>query len=167
MRVFTLLAVCLFWTPGCVITVRPIEALQPDRSASPEAADFQPETVSDKQDWPELLVLGARVFDDRCAVCHGDRGYGDGTLAEILPIRPRNYHSDPFRWGTRPSQIVNTVALGRSGIMPPFRNVISEREMWAVAYLVWSWIPPDTRESDTVDTLSHWKLPEPPAAPAP
>jgi mono/diheme cytochrome c family protein len=111
---------------------------------------------------PELLVVGARVFDERCAVCHGDAGFGDGTLAEVLEIRPRNYHAEPFRWGTRPSQIVATVANGRSGIMPPFREVLSEREMWAVAALVWRWIPEERREPDDPEALRDWRLPDPP-----
>jgi len=111
----------------------------------------------------DLLVIGARVFDERCAVCHGDAGHGDGTLAEVLAIRPRNYHADPFHWGTRPSQIVATVANGRSGIMPPFREVLSEREMWAVAALVWRWIPEEQRALDSEETMRGWRLPDPPS----
>ena len=94
------------------------------------------------------LVLGARVFRERCSPCHGDRGHGDGILAEVLSIRPRNYFTESFRWGNSPAEIAETVRLGRSGVMPPFRGALSEREIWAVANLVHLWAtgaaaPPD------------------------
>ena len=77
----------------------------------------------------------------------------------MLPIKPRNYHEDPFLWGTRPSQIVTTVANGRSGIMPAFREALTDHEMWAVAHLVWQWIPADERQEDVPEELASWRLP--------
>ena len=97
---------------------------------------------------PEVLVEGARIFDERCSPCHGERGEGNGPLASVLPIRPRNYHEDAFQWGTRPSDIAATIRLGRSGVMPPFANELTPREIWATAYVVWSWIPEDRRSKD-------------------
>jgi len=153
---------------ACVVSVRrygdlPEELLllsgaRGDVPKDPRAMLLQGRVRSD------VLVVGARIFDERCAVCHGDRGFGDGTLADVLPMKPRNYHDEAFPWGTRPSQIVTTVANGRSGIMPPFRDVLSEQELWAVAYLVWGWIPEDRRASDSDEELASWTLPPPPSA---
>ena len=95
-------------------------------------------TTSDEAS--RLLLEGARVFDDRCSPCHGDTGHGDGMLAELLPIRPRNYHKDPFRWGTRWEQIAATVRGGRSGVMPPFIEALSEPQIRAVSFLVACWV---------------------------
>ena len=161
----TLLCLALL-ASGCVVTVRRLgelpECADSGRTCLVQAATPSPsEMVRGGALNPDLLVVGARVFDERCAVCHGDRGHGDGTLADVLPIKPRDYHSDAFLWGTRPSQIVVSVANGRSGIMPPFREALTESEMWAVAYLVWRWIPADRREPDTEETLLNWKLPPP------
>jgi mono/diheme cytochrome c family protein len=86
-----------------------------------------------------LLLEGARVFYERCSPCHGDSGHGDGVLAELLPIRPRNYHRDPFRWGTSVDDVARTVRLGRSGVMPAFEGALSETETRAVAFLVSCW----------------------------
>ena len=102
---------------------------------------------------PEVLMEGARIFDERCSPCHGERGNGDGPLASVLPIRPRNYHSEEFRWGTRPSDIAATIRLGRSGVMPPFATELTPREIWATAYVVWSWIPEDRRMADSQTDL--------------
>lgn|GEM_PF-1925359 len=86
------------------------------------------------------LVEGARVFDERCSPCHGERGSGDGTLAELLEIRPRNYHADPFRWGTSWTDVERTVRLGRSDVMPSFEGALSDEEIRSVAFLVACWV---------------------------
>jgi len=119
-------------------------------------AQYDPEETWTQGD---ILVLGARVFDNRCSPCHGDQGYGDGELAEVLPIQPRNYHEEPFKWGASPSRIATTVAGGRSGVMPPFKTALTEEEIWAVAYVVWRWVPVDRRSYDTPEEARRWHLP--------
>jgi mono/diheme cytochrome c family protein len=101
----------------------------------------------------DVLETGGRVFGERCSPCHGATGHGNGPLADSLPIRPRNYHREPFKWGTQPSQIAATVRGGRSGVMPSFEGALTEREIQAVAYLVWSWVPADRREQDPRPSL--------------
>jgi mono/diheme cytochrome c family protein len=108
---------------------------------------------------PGALLRGAEIFRERCSPCHGDTGHGDGVLAELLPIRPRNYHTEPFKWGRTPAGIVETIALGRSDIMPSFRGALDEADMWAVAHLVWAWMPPSQRAEDSPEKLAHWSLP--------
>lgn len=86
------------------------------------------------------LVEGAKVFDERCTPCHGDAGYGDGVLAELLPVRPRNYHNDRFEWGTNWQDIERTVRLGRSDVMPSFEGALTDSEIRSVALLVTCWV---------------------------
>jgi mono/diheme cytochrome c family protein len=92
------------------------------------------------QEASRRLLDGARVFDERCSPCHGDTGHGDGLLAELLPIRPRNYHTDAFQWGTGWKEIAETVRQGRSGVMPAFEGALSEQEIGSVAFLVACWV---------------------------
>ena len=129
--------------------------------ASDEPRDLRMAQYDPEQSWmhDEILVLGSRVFDNRCSPCHGVEGFGDGELADVLAIRPRNYHTEPFKWGASPSKIATTIAGGRSGIMPPFGTALSEKEVWAVAYVVWRWIPEDQRSYDTPEEARSWKLP--------
>jgi len=87
-----------------------------------------------------LLLDGARVFYERCSPCHGDAGLGNGVLAELLPIRPRNYHVDPFKWGTSAEEISHTIRVGRSGVMPAFEGALTEREIRSAAFLVACWV---------------------------
>jgi mono/diheme cytochrome c family protein len=88
----------------------------------------------------QLLLEGTRVFDERCTPCHGETGHGDGVLADLLPVRPRNYHADPFQWGTSWEDIEQTVRLGRSDVMPSFAPALTETEMRAVSFLVACWV---------------------------
>ncbi len=133
---------------GCVAPSERASAPSPKPSTA-EVSPFLRHFRADRVD-PLFLVAGARVFDERCSPCHGDRGGGDGILADALPIRPRNYHGEPFKWGTKPHELVATIRGGRSGVMPPFEGALTEREMWAAAYLVWHWIPPEERRLDAL-----------------
>lgn len=87
-----------------------------------------------------LLLEGARVFDERCTPCHGETGHGDGVLADLLPVRPRNYHADRFEWGTTWEDIEHTVRVGRSDVMPSFATALTETEIRAVSFLVACWV---------------------------
>ncbi len=71
---------------------------------------------------------------------------------------PRNFGGDEFQWGTTPSAIATSIAHGRSEIMPAFDSVLSEEEIWTIAYVVWRWIPREIREVDTPETAHAWKL---------
>ena len=35
-------------------------------------------------------VLGKKEFEERCSVCHGVTGGGDGTVGELFAIKPKN-----------------------------------------------------------------------------
>ncbi len=34
--------------------------------------------------------VGADIYQDRCSVCHGDTGAGDGLVGELFQQKPRN-----------------------------------------------------------------------------
>ena len=37
------------------------------------------------------LAAAKKVYDDKCAKCHGDTGKGDGPKAKTLKKKPRDY----------------------------------------------------------------------------
>lgn len=41
---------------------------------------------------------GAILYADHCAACHGDTGRGDGAMSAFLPIAPRDFRNDKFRF---------------------------------------------------------------------
>ena len=88
---------------------------------------------------------GAAVFATYCEICHGPEGRGDGPIADALPVRPRDYVEDAFRWGTSRAAIARTITAGRPPIMPSFADVLSADEIDSVAAWVVERIPEASR----------------------
>ncbi len=82
-------------------------------------------------------ATGRRVYQERCAACHGDEGRGDGPAAMALVPKPRNFR-DAGIWRARTaSQLRLVVRDGRPGtMMAPFRDVLSDEEIDAVVAYV-------------------------------
>jgi len=139
---------------GCQLDVA-LRRLPPEQPITVHvSANGEPPNPNPVIDY-DVLREGRRVYDERCSPCHGEAGHGDGPLADVLPISPRNYHDEPFKWGSRPSDIVVTISGGRSDVMPAFAETLSPREIWATAYVVWYWVPENQRQYDTADDLAH------------
>ncbi len=89
---------------------------------------------------PNVIELGAHVYEARCAQCHGEKGAGDGSAVGELPIVPTNFVSQ------RPSLAASLAAL-RNGVegtpMAPWSGKLSEAELSAVAYFVRGFYQPD------------------------
>ncbi len=77
------------------------------------------------------LVLGAKVYKDRCALCHGPEGKGDGPAAAGLNPKPRN-HTDGTYMNSRTDDQLLQVIRGGKGAMPAWGSVLSEQEIQAV-----------------------------------
>jgi mono/diheme cytochrome c family protein len=103
-----------------------------------------------------LISEGREVFLNNCSGCHGKNGDGDGFAASALPVKPRAYRTEKFKYGNRPSEIVRTIELGRSSIMPSFAQDLSYKQRWAVAHFVWSLIPSANRISDDKVSLDAY-----------
>jgi copper transport protein len=79
---------------------------------------------------PESIARGQMLFSGNCALCHGESGRGDGPAASGLRIPPANlydhipYHPDQFFFGV--------ITNGVSGVMPSFKNTISEEDRWHI-----------------------------------
>lgn len=81
------------------------------------------------------VVEGARLYDLRCAICHGMMGIGDGEAGEKLDIRPADlgrslgeplYRDDFFYW---------SIAEGGTQFgtdMPAFKNDLKPGETWKI-----------------------------------
>jgi mono/diheme cytochrome c family protein len=94
----------------------------------------------------DLLQRGRERYAIHCAVCHGQGGYGDGTVAlraaEIQAangdaagwVAPKNYHTDDMR--QQPAgKIYNTIANGVRS-MPAYAKQISILDRWAIVAYV-------------------------------
>ena len=91
----------------------------------------------------DVSEQGKRIYEIRCAPCHGDTGAGDGPAAVAISPPPRNFREPGFWNGRPPAQLRLVVAQGRPGtMMAPFKGVLSDAEIDAVvAYLVSAFKP--------------------------
>jgi len=98
------------------------------------AAQKEPEFPAD------ILELGAHVYADHCAQCHGEHGAGDGSAISQLDILPTNFRAE------RPS-LAETLRALRNGVegtpMAPWSAKLSEAELSAVAYYVRGFFQPN------------------------
>lgn len=81
------------------------------------------------------VVEGARLYDLRCAVCHGMMGIGDGEAGARLDVQPADlgrslgqpfYKDDFFFWS------ISEGGAEFKTDMPPFKNDLTDREIWRV-----------------------------------
>ena len=85
---------------------------------------------------PALLERGKATYAIYCIACHGEQGKGDGSVAQTLNPKPRNFAIDKFRQGSGVTQIFDTLGKGVPGTaMTKFTN-LSEDERWALAWYV-------------------------------
>lgn len=88
---------------------------------------------------PQDLDLGARVYADRCAQCHGDKGAGDGPAADRFPIPSTNFRTQRASYETD----LRVVREGIGGTpMAPWLGQLSGQEISAVAQYVRSLYQP-------------------------
>lgn len=88
---------------------------------------------------PDIQELGARIYREHCAQCHGDQGAGDGWSAAQFPMAPTNFTQQ------RPSlaQSIRTVRNGVEGSpMAPWSDKLTDAEVTAVASYVRGFFQP-------------------------
>jgi mono/diheme cytochrome c family protein len=83
----------------------------------------------------DQLALGAKVYADRCALCHGSEGKGDGPASAGLNPKPRN-HTDGSYMNARTDEDLLGVIRDGKGAMPAWKSVLSEQEIQAVLQFV-------------------------------
>lgn len=82
---------------------------------------------------------GARIFSERCVQCHGTLGKGDGPMAGQVPVRMADFTDPAFAESRSPEAVFEVISNGRiENLMPPWKNTLSESEIWDVTAFVWS-----------------------------
>jgi mono/diheme cytochrome c family protein len=117
---------------------RPAEVWRPDQAVY---ADL---TWPPGAALPASTPLGQRIYAQRCAVCHGPDGRGNGPAAPSLIPRPRDFTRGQFKYKSTPAgappsdaDLVAVVANGlHASAMPYWRDLLSPDDIRAVvAYL--------------------------------
>jgi cytochrome c5 len=99
---------------------------------TPEPSTNDPEGGNTTQTGTTPVALdGAAIYSQRCALCHGAEGKGDGPAAASLNPKPRN-HTDGAYMNTLTDEAVLLVIHEGKGAMPAWKGVLSEEEIQAV-----------------------------------
>ncbi len=86
------------------------------------------------------LPLGQKVYGERCALCHGPEGHGDGPAAPSQIPRPRDftlglfkYKSTPFGEPPTREDLIHVVENGlQASAMPFWSDILTSEEILAV-----------------------------------
>ena len=81
-------------------------------------APFATMTVPELASNAQAMATANNLFQNNCAQCHGS----DGGGARGFP----NLTDGDWQWGGDPDTIVQTIAAGRMGVMPPWGEVLGE-----------------------------------------
>ena len=80
---------------------------------------------------PDDIEIGNEIYEQLCSSCHGIEGRGDGKMAQVLKLKPKNFVEKKFQLQLDGS-IFFKITTGR-GQMPAFEKKIDEEDRW---YLV-------------------------------
>ena len=101
-------------------------------------------TVAYAQNAPEASEKGKAVYDNSCAHCHGIEGRGDGSAAENLLPKPRDFTRGLYKIRSTESgelptdqDLFDIITVGMPGSsMPEWETALSANERWeVVAYI--------------------------------
>jgi high-affinity iron transporter len=82
------------------------------------------------------VALGATLFGQQCAGCHGPTGHGDGLLGKGMQPPPADFHERERMDKRSAFGIYNTITLGVQGTaMRPFKE-LSDDQRWDLAFHV-------------------------------
>lgn len=91
----------------------------------------------------EVLNTGARVYEMRCATCHGADGSGKGSGGQALAEPPRDFRTADFRYKSTPggelptdTDLALTIREGRvENGMPSWRTLTAEDQHAVIQYI--------------------------------
>ena len=77
------------------------------------------------------VALGNKIYQERCALCHGPEGKGDGPAAAGLNPKPRNHTDGKYMNSRTDAQLLEVIHHGKGG-MPAWGGILTETEINAV-----------------------------------
>lgn len=90
-----------------------------------------------------LLAEGEHQYRMRCARCHGERGDGNGPVADFLDPRPRDFTLGMFKFRTTATgalptdgDLFRTITRGIPGTAMPSWEGLPEGLRWALVYYI-------------------------------
>ena len=74
---------------------------------------------------------GAKIYAEKCTVCHGPGGKGDGPGGAALNPKPRD-HTDGAYMNARTDEQLSEVVHNGKGAMPAWKGILTDEQIAAV-----------------------------------
>ena len=112
-------------------------SLSTDRLRAQEPSpSFDPQQVPIPQR-PPFAGLADQTYAQSCAPCHGAAGDGDGPAGATAD--PTVFSDPAAIWDRAPAELFFVTKFGRiENLMPPWRNSMSDEQIWQAVYYSWS-----------------------------
>jgi mono/diheme cytochrome c family protein len=78
---------------------------------------------------PENLKAAEQIFKDKCVLCHGETGKGDGPAAGMGDVPPANFTDAKLIGAETDGSLFWKMSEGRIP-MPSFKKQLSDTERW-------------------------------------
>jgi mono/diheme cytochrome c family protein len=82
----------------------------------------------------DSVARGEALYSTNCAVCHGERGHGDGPVGKKFDPVPVDLNKE-YTQSQADGQLFFTLTRGRVA-MPSYRDALSQQERWDVVNYV-------------------------------
>jgi len=99
----------------------------------------------------ETLDVGAALYAQNCAACHGETGAGDGVMAGTIPaatmdnplstepLRPADFTESTRLLSASPALLHGKITRGGMGTgMPYWGPIFTEAQIWALTDYLWT-----------------------------
>ncbi len=125
------------------------EVARADEKYGPIFAKYASMSIEDVAKDDDAQKMGARLFANHCAICHGSDAKGSPGFPNLT--------DKDWRWGGDAATIQTTILNGRTGVMPAWGEVIGEEGVKNVsAYVRGELAGLPLKDADTYD-LEHGK----------
>lgn len=94
-------------------------------SGAEDAGGEQPATA----DTEVSLARGNEIYQQRCAMCHGEGGKGDGPAGAALEPKPRDHTNAAYMGTLSDEEITNVILNGKGTGMPAHKGMLTDAEV--------------------------------------
>lgn len=85
----------------------------------------------------DMVKHGAAVFKMNCAMCHGEKGAGDGVAGGALNPKPRNFVEGKWTHGGKSIELFKTIEGGiPGGSMQAYKDALPAKDRWALVQFI-------------------------------
>jgi mono/diheme cytochrome c family protein len=113
--------------------------------AGPLSFPGAPTWLSDAKERSAHAASGRVIFNNACAICHGEKADGQGPAAAALkdvwnlPCKPADLRNEHLRCGDGPADLYRLLTTGMNGTpMQSFDQALTESQRWNVIAFILS-----------------------------